>query len=331
VAVRSQGEEAKMHRRRWLRAATAFAVGTLVSLGGVASAATRTVAVAGDISKDTTSLGSTGADNTATMINAFGPNQAWALGDTQYVDGSTAEYSAYWQQSWNWGPIQTSLGNGFKAAIGNHEWQTPGGAGWEAQFGRNRHYYTFTVNTGGTDASLDWRVYVLDSTDCNGVGGDCSDGDGQQYDWLQDEIATNTATECVAAFWHHPIWTGSTVHTDTTDEAEMAEMYDLLDLSAGADLILWGHDHNYQRYPKQTSAGVQQNDAPKTFIVGTGGADPYSVPNSPNGLQYSDANSYGILELTLDQTSFDYKFDAETGSDDPSSGTTNTSCTNDPV
>lgn len=302
-----------------LRNAFIAAVATVLILAGPAGAVTKKVAVAGDIS-DNAGSSSQNADETRNRVDAMSPDFVFELGDTQYENGTPTEYSSYWDQSWDWGPLQSLYS--VKPAIGNHEYGYSNGAGWEAEFGRSRHYYDFNAG--------DWHVYVIDSEACAENVSVCQPN-GSQYEWLKTQITNTPATDCVAAFWHHPLFNDGGEHGDIT---QMHDIYALLDTKAGADLILSGHEHNYQRFAKQTADGVQQNDAPKEFVVGTGGKSLYAMAGSGQNLQFSDDGHFGILKLKLEATDFVYAFEStagvilDGGFANPSA---TINCTNDPV
>ena len=117
--------------------------------------------------------------------------------------------------------------------IGNHEYQTPGAAGYFGYFGAAAAgpggYYALDAGT--------WRVYVINS-ECSFVG--CGSGSAQLA-WLTADLAANPRS-CVLALWHEPRFS-SGAHGDAT---AMAPIWSALH-TAGAELVLSGHDHDYER------------------------------------------------------------------------------------
>jgi hypothetical protein len=77
----------------------------------------------------------------------------------------------------------------------------------------------------------------------------------------------------------------------------------------GADVVLNGHDHLYERFAPQNPDG--QADPAKgirEFVVGTGGASLYDFSGIlPNSEVHNNATT-GVLKLTLHATSYDWEF-----------------------
>jgi hypothetical protein len=79
--------------------------------------------------------------------------------------------------------------------------------------------------------------------------------------------------------------------------------------NAGAEIVLNGHTHNYQRYAEQTPSGIA---APgrgiREWIVGTGGASIGVTVGAPPNLEVMDGTSFGVLKLWLDTDGYYWKF-----------------------
>ncbi len=208
----------------------------------------------------------------AAMIASSNPDAFLALGDTVYPNGSSENFDRYYTPSY-----------GRLAAItwptpGNHDYRDGAIGDYLAYFDQHSpnfpgtEYYAFELGS--------WRVYSLSSEISEGNPGDA------MYEWLQADLAAHPS-ECLAAMWHSPIYTAG---SKAYDEGHMRPVYDLL-LSAGVDVVLTGHDHNYQRW---------DNDGIAYFVVGTGGKSRYQVDASAPGLAYANDQVNGALELTLD-------------------------------
>jgi hypothetical protein len=120
------------------------------------------------------------------------------------------------------------------------------------------------------------------------------------YRWLKHDLASHPDAEypCTLAYWHHPRFSFSTGSGAST---EVQPLWDLL-YAASADVVLNGHSHNYQRWEPQDPAGVlDAAHGIREFVVGTGGASHYAIPSGtePDNLAVAQADSFGILELTL--------------------------------
>jgi hypothetical protein len=179
-----------------------------------------------------------------------------------------------------------------------------GPTGWD-----NALYYYTTVNTGATD-DADWRIYVIDSMVCDQDLSECQNNDSDptsQYEQLQADILNDPyrtdpdgagsleARDCVAAIWHHSRFSNEDSHGD---ESSMRDIYDLLDDYAGADLILAGHSHNYEKFPRQDADGNLGSNAPRPFIVGTGGTSTRGFDIDQNVDDVWDHHSTGYTSLT---------------------------------
>ena len=86
---------------------------------------------------------------------------------------------------------------------------------------------------------------------------------------------------CTLAYWHHPRFTSGT-HAPAYDT--LMPLWQAL-YDAGADIVLVGHDHDYERFAPQDPAGVlDPARGIREFVVGTGGRilyrDGHALPNS---------------------------------------------------
>ena len=91
---------------------------------------------------------------------------------------------------------------------------------------------------------------------------------------------------------------------------EMEPLWALL-YSTGADLVMAGHDHSYERFvplglssgttPVPDSAGIQ------SFVVGTGGRELRAVTTPILG-SAAHLNTFGVLKLTLHAAGYDWRF-----------------------
>ena len=237
------------------------------------------VAGAGDI------CDSTPADcaSTSDLIVAINPTAVFTAGDNAYTSGTLTEYTTRYDPSWGRFKDLTS------PTPGNHEYLTAGASGYfdyfngvGAQTGpagdRSRGYYSFDVG--------EWHFIALNTMS----GGSVS---STQLAWLDQDLAANTKP-CTAAYFHHPLESRG-VYTGSTS---VKPLYDRL-YAAKADLVLVGHDHNYQRYARMTPGLVAASDGLRQVIVGTGGRDFYAISGTHPLLVASQAHTWGVLKLTL--------------------------------
>ena len=211
-------------KRCWACAALIVAASMLafpVSVGARAGRASADlIAAAGDIAS------AHGAQaSTAQLIRRHLPRaHVLTLGDNAYPNNSPADYAKYYAPTWG----------RFKSITlpspGNHEYRTPKAAGYFDYFHRPAYY---------AHAEGSWLLLSLDSV-CGKVGG-CTRSSPQGR-WLAAKLA-HTTRRCILAFFHHPLFNAGRHGPTPAVRPLWTQLY-----AAHADVILNGHDHNYQRY-----------------------------------------------------------------------------------
>jgi hypothetical protein len=261
------------------------------------------VAAAGDIVCDPADGRFDGLDPTvcqdrATAALLRGADAVLALGDLQYEDGRLEAFRVGYERSWGRYAAITY------PTLGNHELETPGAAGY-FDYWRTRGRPTGEPGAAWYRVELgSWLVISLDST----CGTTCGEGSAQDR-FLERSLARNRR-ECVLAFWHHPRFNSGSVHGE---EAPAEAFWDDL-FAAGADVVLNGHEHNYQRYAKQTPDGRAADDGIRQFVVGTGGSRHYGLEDRRDAnFERGDAEHYGVLRLHLRERSYSWEFVAVGG------------------
>jgi hypothetical protein len=243
--------------------------------------------------------------------NYFGyaPEYPWhlfTLGDNSNDTGSPTDYSNCFDPTW--GRLKDRL----YPVIGNHDQIYGDGQAdpYFDYFGAPAHPDSFghySLNLG------DWHIVVLNA-EC-GIGNQgCAAGSPQEK-WLQQDLAANPKN-CTLAIWHQPLFTSGT----QSETAGMAAFWQDL-YAVGADLILNGHNHNYERFAPQDPNRNPDPNGIREFVVGTGGAslDSSSNPLAPNE-ELRSAAAYGYIKLTLKSDSYDWQFIAQPGSSFTDSG-----------
>jgi acid phosphatase type 7 len=273
---------------------------TQVVIGTVA-----TIAAAGDIACDHTSSKFNGGLGTpvychmlavSNMILAMNPDAVLALGDTQYETGTIDQFTNSYDL--NWGRLKAIT----RPVVGNHEYTTPNAAGYFQYFGSlagdpTKGYYSYNLGN--------WHIVALNSN-CSKVGG-CG-ANSPQETWLRADLAAHP-TLCTLAYWHHPRFSSGAIGNNTSYTAFWNALY-----NAGADLVLVGHDHNYERFAPQTSSAVADPNGLRQFVVGTGGKNWTNMATvQPNSEVRQPAGLYGVLKLTLHPSSYDWEFLTEPG------------------
>lgn len=248
------------------------------------------IVAAGDIAR----CELTSDDDTAMLLDqlfATGNGVVAALGDAAYDYGSPQEFEECYEPTWGRHRFRT------KPAVGNHEYGTDDAAGYYAYFGAaagkpTEGWYSYAI--------AGWQVLVLNSN-CDEIGG-CDVGTPQEQ-WLREELAAFDG-QCTLAYMHHPRFS-SGVHGDdnrTVDLWQALEDY-------GADLVLAGHDHNYERLaPMHPDGTLAASGGIRSFVVGTGGTYLRPTDSPRPGSQVLIDDRHGVLVLDLASDSYQWEF-----------------------
>ena len=250
-----------------------------------------TVAVSADVAGATSG---TNDDATANLLAAMNPTVIAPTGDLVYEDGSAAQFAACYEPTWGRFKDKT------RPAPGNHEYHQTNAGPYFDYFGaaagaRGKGWYSY-------DVGPYWHAIALNSNVSMG-------STSEQITWLKADLAANP-DKCLLAYWHRPRWSSGTSHgSSTTPHYAVQALY-----SAGADLVLVSHDHNYERFaPQNPSGGYDPIKGLREFVVGTGGA-PMNGFNTPlPNSEVRSSSTYGVLKLTLKQGSYDWKFERAAG------------------
>jgi acid phosphatase type 7 len=119
-----------------------------------------------------------------------------------------------------------------------------------------------------------------------------------------------TTQPCILAYWHHARFTSGTSHNNNTSVgAFWNALYD-----AGADIVLSGHEHNYERFGRQNPSAQADPQGIRQFVVGTGGAGLYSRFSTPDpNREVRNGSTRGVLKLTLQPASHGWQFVSSEG------------------
>ncbi len=233
---------------------------------------------------------------TASVIERLQPDAVLPLGDTQY-DGALRDFQRSYDPTWGRFKQITH------PAIGNHEYDT-GGHGYFAYFGDQAGrpgagFYSFDL--GG------WHLIALNSN-CERVGG-CGRGSPQER-WLRNDLKKHSK-KCTLAYWHHPRYSSGVEHgSDGAVGAFWEALYDY-----GADVVLAGHEHNYERFAPQTPGGrMDRKRGIRQFVAGTGGKSLYEFGRPLPTSEVRNGSTYGVLRLALFRSSYEWRFVPARGS-----------------
>jgi acid phosphatase type 7 len=297
----------------------------LMAAQGVAQTTTETVTLvgAGDIAECSPD---NNAKATAALLNNI-PGTVLALGDNAYPHGTPKQYAncydnyrlpdgsvfdanrTYW-----WGKYKART----MPALGNHEYHfskvaqpyfdyfsanravgfkqpaapvpnTPANPGLTPGKG----YYSYDRGS--------WHIVALNSN-CNKVGG--CEKTSPQGKWLQNNLANTTNKQCTLAYFHHPLFsTGENV-----TNANVKPLWQIL-YNNGAEVILNGHAHRYERFAPLTPGGkINPNNGIRQIVAGTGGAPGGSEVQEAPGVEVVETGTSGVLKLTLSAGSYRWEF-----------------------
>jgi PKD repeat protein len=245
-----------------------------------------TVVGAGDIA----SCSSSGDEATAVLIDEIA-GTVYTTGDNAYETGTASEFANCYEPSWGRFKART------RPAVGNHEYGTPNASGYFGYFGAaagdpTKGYYSYDIG--------EWHIVVLNSN-CSEVGG-CGVGSPQET-WLRQDLAANTDS-CTIGLWHHPRF-NSGVGGGMTELVPLWQaLYD-----DGAEIVLNGHAHLYERFAPQTSAGVANaTTGIRQFTVGTGGKSLAGFATIAANSEIRDNQTFGVLKLTLHADGYTWEF-----------------------
>jgi hypothetical protein len=222
-----------------------------------------------------------------------------ALGDTVYESGSRREFKRCYDPTWGRHKKRT------RPAAGNHEYNTAGATGY---FGRRagprgKGYYSYALG--------DWHVVVLNSQLDSGKA------QRAQEDWLKKDLAANRGTKCTLAYWHHPHYSSghnaivageSEISTELYEPGAVKRYFQLL-YDKGAEIVLSGHKHNYERFaPQDANGNLRAANGVRQFVVGTGGRSTGGFDEPLQNSEVRNGDTFGILDLTLRSDGYDWEF-----------------------
>ena len=227
-----------------------------------------------------------GAAQTGRLLDSI-PGTVFTAGDNAYPNGTSGQFATCYDPAWGRHKSRT------RPTPGNHDYRVSGAASYFDYFGpvageRGRGWYAYDL--GG------WRVYALNSNVAEEIG-------SEQETWLRADLAAHP-TRCAIAYWHHARFSSGPHGTSTRTAALYQALYD-----AGADVLVVGHDHTYERFAPQAPDG--RADAARglrEFVVGTGGGGLYDFrdPQPNSEMRYN--TGYGVVKLTLYPRGYAWQF-----------------------
>ncbi len=246
---------------------------------------------AGDIS----TCANTNDEATALLLDALftgePPGAVFTAGDNAYEIGATDQYNMCYDPTWGRHKSRTN------PSPGNHEYYTLNAGGYFGYFGAaagspTEGYYSYDLGV--------WHVVAINSN-CSAIGG-CGAGSPQEQ-WLRADLAASAA-DCTLAYWHHPRFSSGQHGNDAGLGAIWQALFD-----HGVDLVINGHDHNYERFaPQDPSANLESVRGIREIVAGTGGRSLRPFATIVANSELRDYSTYGVIKLTLHPASYDWQF-----------------------
>jgi hypothetical protein len=248
-----------------------------------------------------------GAYATAKLIEKI-PGTVFAAGDLAYPAGTDEEFANCYGPTWGRFKDRT------RPAPGNHEYNSAGASGYVRYFGEaagdpKNGYYSYDLGQ--------WHIIALNS-ECEQVGG-CAAA-SEQGKWLERDLADHRAG-CTLAYFHKPLFSSGLAHGN---DLQMKFLWDAL-YHSGADVVINGHDHDYERFTPQDPEGkADPEHGIREFVVGSGGKNSHRLfAGTRANSEIRNSDTFGVLKLTLHAKSYDWEFVPQEGKTFTDSGSGN--------
>jgi 3',5'-cyclic AMP phosphodiesterase CpdA len=222
---------------------------------------------------------------TAKLVDRI-PGIVFTVGDNVYPAGSPTIYPECYGPSWGRHMWRT------RPLPGNHDWDSSGSAAaYFAYFGAASEpplgYYSYSAGA--------WHVVALNSNIAAHAG-------SAQYEWLKADLAAS-ATSCLMVVWHHPLFSSG----QNGNSSRMRDAWRLLQ-QWGAEFVVSGHDHTYERFAPQDADGRANPSGLRQFVVGTGGYSLYDLGHRQANSEVFENRTWGVIKFTLKRQSYEWEF-----------------------
>ena len=310
----------------WSTTARARGLAIEVRAQGGGQADGVTLAGAGDICGEPTAC-----TNTSNRIADFAPDVVVTMGDLAYANGLLSEFRNKYgggttpQSRWGRPSIKSITLPGY----GNHDcYDVPRTTGATKQgcddavayFGPDSQFGTDILGTPGSYHTVrgEWLIVHLNSAGDVGSG-DATPAEIASQNAALDDVLSADQHSCEIVIWHHPRYSSGEEHGNNAFVDPWFETA----YAHGVDVVLNGHDHDYERFEPQDGNGNAVANGVREFVVGTGGiwTRPFGTiqPNSAKRIR-----DRGILTMALnDDGSYSWAFldDVSAAVDDSGSDT----------
>lgn len=231
-----------------------------------------------------------GAAKTANLLDHI-EGTVFTLGDNAYENGTPKQFADCYGPTWGRHKART------RPVVGNHEYGTSHADGYFKYFGEaagdpTKGYYSYDLGK--------WHVIVLNSI-CSQIGG-CGPGSAEEQ-WVRQDLAAHPAL-CTVAMSHHPRYSSGEHGDDPSMRAIWQALYE-----AGAEVVLSGHDHTYERFgPQDADSKGAPSRGVRQFVIGTGGRSLYRWEHGDADSEVKNNETFGVLKMTLHDDGYDWEF-----------------------
>ena len=231
--------------------------------------------------------------NVATLIKSWSPDFILTTGDNNYyygaassIDANIGQYFHEFIYPYTGGYGTGATTNRFFPILGNHDWETPNAQPYLNYFTLpgNERYYNFTRGP------VQFFMLDSDSREPDGITASST-----QAQWLQNGLSASSTPWQIVVLHHAPYSSGEHQSNPTLQWNYAAQ---------GADAILSGHDHTYER--------ILRNGIPY-FVNGLGGGPIYSFGTTVQGSQVRYNANYGAMLVQASEAQISFQFIARNG------------------
>lgn|SRR5215210_243330 len=228
------------------------------------------------------------------LLGTFPEVRVFTAGDNAYQDGTAIQFASCYEPAWG------SFNDRTMPAPGNHDYHSRGARPYFDYFdhyrkdppAKSRGFYSFDLR--------DWHVVSLNSDVA-------MDAASPQVAWLEADLRS-TKKKCILAVWHHPLFSSGWHGTQSGDPGRLTGVLWKTLERHRADVIINGHDHDYERFAPQDHSGKASGEGIREFVVGTGGAELRKLKTHKANSEHRDDGRLGVLLMTLRPDSYAWAF-----------------------
>ncbi len=232
-------------------------------------------------------------DRTADMIEQLLTEHPQAgifiAGDVVQGEGRAVEYQNCFGPTWG------RFIDRIRPVPGNHDYMTDSAGPYYAYFGEaagpaGLGYYSYDLG--------DWHIVAINSN-CNDIA--CGPNSAQVA-WLREDLLNNDK-KCTLAYWHHPRFSSGLAGGSGVMNPIWRTAVEL-----GVDVVVSGHDHNYERFAPMNAEGEADPQGTRMFVSGTGGAllRVLGTPQPNSEVRYE--GTHGVMRFILHPDRYEWSF-----------------------